>query len=248
MERSLIATLMLLLFHWLPVLGQETDFGMWYELGAEKKLSRKWNVSAEAELRTRNNTRTMDRWSVGVSAEYKIIKGLKLSAGYTFLNDNNIEEFDLKKDGLRPNKWTPSYWGVRHRFHVSMSGSINWQRFTFGLRERWQYTYRPEASNKKYDFDEEAWTSVTGKGKNMLRSRFQISYDIPHWKFDPFVNVELFNDKSGIQKVRYQAGIDYRYLKKHVFALTYRFQTVDNDDDDYDMKSHLIGLSYKYKF
>ena len=82
----------------------------------------------------------------------------------------------------------------------------------------------------------------------MLRSRFQISYDIPHWKFDPFVNVELFNDKSGIQKVRYQAGIDYRYLKKHVFALTYRFQTVDNDDDDYDMKSHLIGLSYKYKF
>jgi predicted porin len=228
--------------------AQDNDFGMWYELGAEKKLSRKWNVGADAEFRTRNNSRTADRWSIGVNAEYKIIKGLKASAGYIFLNDHAQEEFELKKDGTRPNKWTPSYWRVRHRFNVSLTGSIDWNRFSFSLRERWQYTYRPEATGKKYDFDESQWVSVKGKGKHLLRSRFQVSYDIPHWKFDPFANIELFNDKNGIQKTRYQVGVDYKIKKKHIFALTYRFQNVNENDDDGDTNSHLIGLSYKYKF
>lgn len=253
MERSLktgLALLSLITCQSLSftVKAQDNDFGMWYELGAEKKVSRKWNVGIESELRTRNNSRTLDRWSAGVNAEYKIIKGLKASAGYTFLYDNNKEEFDLKSDDLRPNKWTPSYWGIRHRFNVTLAGSIDWNRFSFSLRERWQYTYRPEATGKKYDFDEEDWVSVKGKGKNVLRSRCQVSYDIPHWKFDPFVNVELFNDKSGIQKSRYQVGVDYKIKKKHVFALTYRLQNVNEDDDDGDSNSHMIGLSYKYKF
>jgi long-subunit fatty acid transport protein len=226
----------------------QSDFGMWYELGAEKKLSKNWNVSAEAEFRTRNNTRTADRWSLGLGAEYRIVKGLKASAGYIFLNDNSPEEFDMKKDGVRPNKWTPSYWSSRHRFSVSLSGSVDWGRLNISLRERWQYTYRPEAEGKKYDFDEEAWQSVKGKGKNVLRSRLQLGYDIPHWKLDPFANVEMFNDKSGIQKMRYQVGVDYKYNKKHIFALTYRFQNVNGDDDDNDVNGHLIGLSYKYKF
>ncbi len=229
------------------VMAQSDDFGMGYELGAEKKLSSKWSVGAEAELRTRNNSRTMDRWALGVNAEYKIIKGLKASAGYTFLNDNNPEELDLKSDGVRYNKWTPSYWGVRHRFNVSLTGNMDFGRLNVSLRERWQYTYRPQADDKKYDFDEECWTFVKGKGKNVLRSRLQLAYDIPHWKFDPFFNVEMFNDKSGIQKMRYQLGVDYKIQKKHIFGLTYRYQTV-NDDDENEGNIHLIGLSYKYKF
>ena len=228
--------------------AQSNDFGTWYELGAEKKLSKKWNLGVEGEFRTRNNSRTADRWSAGLNAEYKIIRGLKASAGYTLLYDNNQEELDLKSDGLRPNKWTPSYWGMRHRFNVSLTGNIDWGRLNVSLRERWQYTYRPEAEGKKYDFDDEVWTSVKGKGKNVLRSRLQLSYDIPHWKFDPFANVEMFNTDKGIDKMRYQIGIDYKYQKKHVFSLTYRYQNVNSNDDDNDVNSHMIGLSYKLKF
>ena len=227
--------------------AQGDDFGMWYELGVEKKLSPKWNIGAEGEFRTRNNSRTADRWSAGLNAEYKIIKGLKASAGYTFLYDNNQEKFDLKSDGLRPNKWTPSYWGARHRLNVSLTGNVDVGRLNISLRERWQYTYRPAATGKKYDFDEETWKSVKGKGKNVLRSRLQMSYDIPHWKLDPTASVEMFNDKSGIAKMRYQLGVDYKYKKKHVFGLTYRYQNVNDDDDDNELNSHLIGLSYKLK-
>ena len=246
--KRLISTVAVILSTAFVALAQGDDFGMWYELGAEKKLSQKWSLGLEGEFRTRNNTRTADRWSAGVNAEYKVIKGLKASAGYVFLYDNNQEEFDLKSDGLRPNKWTPSYWGVRHRLNVSLTGSVDMGRLSISLRERWQYTYRPEATGKKYDFDEETWKSVKGKGKNVLRSRLQLSYDIPHWKFDPTASVEMFNDKSGIAKMRYQVGVDYKYQKKHVFGLNYLYQDVNNDDDDNEVNSHIIGLSYKYKF
>ena len=36
------------------------------------------------------------------------------------------------------------YWGVRHRFNVSLTGSWKINRLELSLRERWQYTYRPE--------------------------------------------------------------------------------------------------------
>ena len=235
--------------------AQKDDFGMWYELGLEKKLSKKWNISMEGEFRTRNNTKTADRWSAGVSAEYKIAKGLKASAGYNILFDNNPEDLTWNSSN-DPKKWTPSYWGTRHRFNVSMTGSVDWGRLKLSLRERWQYTYRPEAKDKKYAFtyDDNDYLSgyrldpVNSKNKRMLRSRLQASYDIAHWKFDPTASAEMFTDKKGIQKMRYQIGIDYKVRKQHVFSLSYRYQTVNSDDDDNDVNSHLIGLGYKYKF
>ena len=232
----------------LPVHAQGDDFGMWYELGVEKKLSRKWTVGGEAEFRTRNNSKTADRWSAGLSAEYKLLRGLKVSAGYNLLYDNRREELDLKSDGLTPNKWTPGYWHARHRFNVTLTGNVDIQRLRLSLRERWQYTYRPEATGKRYDIDEESWTSVRGKGKNVLRSRLQASYDIPNWKFDPYASAEMFTAKGGVQKMRYCVGVDYKLKKKHVLGLSYKYQSVNDDDDDMATNLHVVGLSYKYKF
>ena len=129
MEKRLIILLLTFVGVVTGVCAQGNDFGMWYELGADKKLSRQWSLGVESELRTRNNTRTLDRWSVGVSAEYKVLKWLKVSAGYTFLYDNNMEEMDFKRDGFTPNNWLPSYWGVRHRFNAGLTGSAAWKRF-----------------------------------------------------------------------------------------------------------------------
>ena len=259
MERSIVFLLLAtMLLAAQPAKSQGDDFGMWYEVGVEKKLSKKWNVAIEGELRTRNDSKTTDRWTVGLSTEYKIVKGLKASVGYVFLSDNNAEKLTFKSDGYTPKKWTPGYWSTRHRFTAGLTGSVDWKRFTFSLRERWQYTYRPEASDKKYKFLYDAddylsgytLESVDGKGKHVLRSRLQVAYDIPLCKVDPYVNVEMFNAKGGIQKMRYQAGVDYKLSKQHVLSLTYRYQHVSSDDDDNDpeVNSHLIGVGYKFKF
>ena len=245
MERNLIIIALAALMAAPAAKAQSDDFGVWYEVGAEKKLSMKWNVAAEAEFRTRDNSKETDRWSVGINAEYKLLKGLKASAGYTLLYDNHAEELDLKSDGLTPNKWTPTYWSPRHRLNLTLSGSVDWQRLRFSLRERWQYTYRPVAEGKRYDIDENSWMDVKSKTKNVLRSRLQIDYDIPNWKFDPYVSVEMFNASGGIEKMRYTLGVDYKWRKQHVFGLSYKYQNVKDDEDS---NRHILGISYKYKF
>lgn len=228
--------------------AQADDFGMWYSLTAEKKLSKKWSIDVEGDFRTRNDSKTADRWSIGLDAEYKIAKWLKASAGYTLLYDNNPEKITYDDDG-EYKKWRPSYWGLRHRFAVSLAASVDYGRFSFTLRERWQYTYRPEKTTERYDFSDAQWESkaVKGKGRNVLRSKLKVDYNIPKCKVDPYVDVELFNAWA-LQKVRYTVGVDWKLTKKHIFGLTYHYQDVNADDDDNDVDSHIIGLSYKFKF
>lgn len=167
----------------LSLLAQSDDFGVWTSIGAEKKISKKLSVGMEAELRTRDDVSTLDRWSVGVDAQYKLTKWLKVSAGYSFLDDNN-EKITYKETNGMPNKLA-EYWGVRHRFNVSLTGSYKFGDWQVSLRERWQYTYRPEKTiDERWDFDDDEYDgkpkTYKGRGKNVLRSRLQLSYDIPN--------------------------------------------------------------------
>ena len=52
----------------------QSEGGLVASLEAEKKLGKKLSVEAEAELRTRNDFKTMDRWSIGLGASYKFNK------------------------------------------------------------------------------------------------------------------------------------------------------------------------------
>ena len=84
----------------MAAMAQKDDFGLDFTVEAQKKLSKVMNLSFEGELRTRDNTKHVDRWSAGLSLDYKAAKWLKLSAGYTLLYDNNerISYFDATDD------------------------------------------------------------------------------------------------------------------------------------------------------
>ena len=226
--------------------AQKDDFGLDFSLEAEKKINKKWSFGFEGEMRTRDNTKTVDRWSAGLGVDYKVAKWLKASAGYTFLYDNN-EKITYKTTGA-VNK-IAHYWGVRHRFNVSLTASQKVSDFKFSLRERWQYTYRPEKTVERWDVDDEEWESKTysGGGKNVLRSRFQIEYDKKGLAITPYANVELFNAWS-LQKTRYNIGLDWKLSKQHSLGFFYRYQNVRSDDDDNEPNRHMIGLGYKIKF
>ena len=64
----------------LPMLAQ-SEGGLIAGAEVEKKVNKQLSVGIEAEMRTRNNLKTMDRWKFGIGADYKLMKGLKLSAG-----------------------------------------------------------------------------------------------------------------------------------------------------------------------
>lgn len=241
--------------------AQSDDFGLWTSIEVQKKINKKWNVAVEAELRTRDDVSTVDRWSGGFDVDYKIVKGLKVSAGYTFLWDNNertsyYEEGDKKVVNGAVSVGDPKkcahYWGPRHRFQVSLTGEKSFGMWSLSLRERWQYTYRPSHTvAQRWSYYDEDWDgeehTYRGKGKNVLRSRLQVEYKMKSIGLTPYANAEMFNAWA-VQKMRYSLGIDWRLTKQHSLGLAYRYQTVHDDDFDNEPNRHIVSLGYKFKF
>lgn len=60
----------------MPALAQ-SEGGLVTSLETEKKISKKWSVGLGAELRTRNDFKTLDRWKFGIEGSYKINKYLE---------------------------------------------------------------------------------------------------------------------------------------------------------------------------
>lgn len=119
MKKQLFITLALLAAPLLASAQSEPktsdDFGIWTDISAEKKLSKKASVEIEAEYRTANNANQNSRWSMGLSGEYKLTKWLKVGAGYTFLYNHNDkytyhDEDPNKANYGKLNKYA-SYWG-----------------------------------------------------------------------------------------------------------------------------------------
>lgn len=236
----------------MPCLVPETkaqsssDFGVWMDAGVEKKLSKQWTVGGELGARTRNNSKEMDRYSLGVEADYKPFKFLKVTAGYNLLYNHRGGTQTYHKDGS-VNKITPAYWWPRHRFLFGVTGSYSLGALNLSLREMYQYTYRPKATGKKYDTDTEEWEDVKSKSLHLLRSRFQLNYRLKHTPFTPFGNVELYHGEGGLKKTRYTLGSNIQLAKHHDLKLYYRYQDLKGDEDD-DLDTHVLGVGYTYKF
>lgn len=219
-------------------------------LGAEldKKLTRQLSVSVEGEFRTRNDFKTIDRWSGSVGASYKFTKWLKADAGYSLLYGNNREKISYNTDGSY-NNWRPSYWSTRHRLNASLTADYKFSNnLHLSLRERWQYTYRPETTVQRYytangtEADEHTYS---GKGKNVWRNRLQVKYKLSNM-FRPYANVETYMS-DGWDKIRYAAGTELRLNKQHSFDIKYMYQHPFGQDDT-DANRHILGLGYTYKF
>lgn len=247
--KQLTALLLLVLAVINPTSSLADDAGLIVSAEASHKLACGIGLDLEGEFRSRNDFRTADRLSIGAGLNYKVLPWLKASGGYNLLIDNNIEEITYNED-FSYNNWRPGYWGLRHRFNVSLTASRKVQRVEISLRERWQYTYRPSKTIDNFDFDEGVWEDheVRGKGKNALRSRLQLEWDVPNCKFDPFASVEFFTT-SRLDKTRLTIGVDRTVKKKHKFELYYRCQVINGiDKEDNEPNMHMVGLGYTFKF
>ena len=262
MKRIIFLTTAMLLT--LAAGAQDDSFALWTSIGADKKITKKWTVGLEGEMRMLQGHAS--RWSIGIGTSYKIAKWLKASAGYEQLCDKyNRYSADYTTDGvfLLTEKHA-SYWGFRHRFNVSLTGEVRLGRFDISLRERWQYTYRPEktvmrtVTERDYpdpldptawdEYSEEEANTYRSKGKNVLRQRLQVEYDIRKCPVKPYASAELFNAWN-IYKVRYAVGADWKINKQNIVGISYKFQDMrKSSDDDLDPDLHVLGLSYKYKF
>ena len=159
------------------------------------------------------------------------------------------------------------YWYTRHRATASLTGSVKWGRFKFSLRERYQFTHRmrsycdrerwyyktykkefyldddPESDDYSYMTDEKK-----SKSDHKLRSRLAVSYDIKKCSFEPFAEVEVYNELDNAfayDKIRYTVGTDYKINKEHKLTLYYRYQDYADVDE---VSGHVLGVGYAFEF
>lgn len=157
-----------------------------------------------------------------------------------------------------------SYIDKRHRFTASLQASFEFGRLKISLREAYQYThtdsatftkdkYRyelvdPNDESKNWSVEYDVPDSKSASNKQMLRSKMAVEYDIPHWKYDPFVSYEIFNgidDGFKTEKSRITAGVEFSFRKMHNFEVAYMWQ---NQHDDDEPAGSFICLSYKFDF
>lgn len=225
--------------------AQGDDFGVWTSAEVKKKIFSGFDASLEGEFRTRDGLQTVERWSGSAGVSYKMFRWLKASAGYTFIH--YYHPMEVTKKG----NYIPEYWQPKHRVNLSLTGKVDWRRFTFSLRERWQYTYRPSQSVPKYDGDDGSMKNdeyISGKGKNVLRSRLQVEYNIRKCAFTPYTSCELshsLNEIGAFEKLRWTLGTEWKLSKKHALDFYYLYQ---NKADDDEANGHVIGAGYSFKF
>lgn len=229
------------------------DCGLWLNTNVEKQITKGLKADVGVGFRTRNNFQTADRWDASAGITYKLTKWLKTDAEYSFLYTNRTEKLTYKKESLDDgmpsyNNWRPSFWTPRHRFSISLTGQAKCHNIEFSLRERWQYTYRPSAITERYDFDNEIWedTDVSGKGKNILRSRLQIEYSKKKALLKPYANVEIFNSMA-LEKVRMTAGTKIRLSKRNDIEVYYRYQATNAKEENNEPNCHYFGAGYTFK-
>lgn len=224
------------------------DFGLWMTAAVEKKINKKWNVNLEFEYRLKDNIEegkgwgAPSRWNVAVGVDYKVLSGLKLDAGYKFMRDYSLPEWNEEDQ-----EETEAFWCTKHRIFAGFTASFKARNVKFALRERWQYTYRPEVPDVTYDWEKDRLEPKKGKGKNVSRTRLQVSYDKKRAWYEPYVSAEVYI-ADGVDKLRYTAGCEFKLSKHHAIDVYYRYQDIMDDDCYNNRDSHILGVGYTFKF
>lgn len=216
---------------------------LWTSAEMKFGLTKGLSGFAEGEFRTSDGMVGTERWTASAGLDYKPLKWLKMSAGYKYIH-RHMESRITRKGNV-----VAGYWQPRHRTSFSLTGSCSWNRFTFSLRERYQYTYSTEQSVAKWDGDDGSAKTdelIEASHKHVLRSRLKVEYNIRKSGFTPFASCEIYNSMSGFsyEKMRWTLGADYKFNKHHSLSAFYRY--IHQSDDD-DPNGHVIGIGYSFK-
>lgn len=178
------------------------------------KPVKKLKVVFSPEVRY-DETLKIGRYLLEGKMTYKPIKHLFLTGNYKFI--------------INPRQENPTEYF--HRF----GGGIIYKR-TFGdFKPGFKLSYTNDSDDGDGD----------NESDNYLRYKGWVEYNIPDCKLTPEVGVELFQQlgTSGLYKVRYKAGFEYKLFKDNFIGVSYKL--------DYYMKKytnkHIFSVGYKLK-
>lgn len=213
------------------IFAQNEMYGTWSSIEIEKKTN-KWDLSAETELRTIYVVRLIDRWSLGLNADYNLSKQFKFGVGYQFMNS-----LDYDKDYLK------NYF-FQNRFYTSISYKFKIYDFSFGIRERIQLTQKEDRVQSDGSIDEYKINPAL-----VWRNRLLLSYNIPHFKITPSLSLESFFDLNNpegntLDNLRFILSFDYKLNKRNSIDVFGVLNSEQNSDDS--TGKYIFGLSFKH--
>lgn len=204
----------------LELAAQKTDYGIWYEAKAEKKIIKNLRFDLEASIRTDENASHIESFYVEPGLRYKFNDYFAAGVYYRFIEQR-------EKDDL---------YHPRHRWFLQMKGTLpEICRFTLAAR------YRLQEQFMTYINDVEDEEPLWGQ-----RLRLELDYDIKGMPLRPFVNVEAHSlisvqTENTVDKWRYIIGAEYTFNKKHTFGLEYIYNESRVTKPAY---MNLLGVTY----
>lgn len=212
----------------LPLLGigqNSPDYCLWSDFAIEKKLSKKFSLELEEELRFNQNISRLNYIHSSIGAGYRLNKSIRFALSYRFTAKYLLED----------------EFSFRHRLALDGSYRYSFSNFSIGYRSRIQSELKNYNSSKK--------------GKNPAwewRNKLTVKYTFN--RIEPFINTEIFfqikderNPKldKTLYKFRLSAGLDYKVNKRNDVGLFFLIQRGANDDDPNEL--NVLGLSYKFE-
>ena len=141
MRRTLLFSLMCL-----AVFVAKAEGGLWYGIDATHDFNKRLSAEFSLGSRVEDGWSRYTRYDLAASVSWKALSWLKIGGGYDFIRDYNAEEIVTKyKDDNPANRVTgfnvdEAFWRTKHRLFADVTGKWRAGRFTFALRERYQYT------------------------------------------------------------------------------------------------------------
>ncbi len=222
-----------------PCFSQE----LWTSAEFQKSLGKNWGAGAKIEYRTHDKLSSTERISTDFICEYKF-SFLKVDAGYKYILGQTLEDTTPKGNII------PPYWTNRHRAYMSLTGRVNFGRFSLSLRERYQFTHRtgkwvPEYASDGITAKNDEW--VPPNGKHIFRSRLFCDYSIRKSRFTPFASIEVYDNLTAgfaVEKIRYTVGSEYKFDKHNRIKLFYKYiQRLDAVNES----AHVAGIGYSFR-
>ncbi len=207
----------------LAAFAQKKDFGIWYGVSAEQKLTQKLEIDLSANIRTFENAAKIDEAFFEGGLAYNLNKRLALAGSYRL--SKNIEDNN-------------SYY-FQHKFFLDFKGNLQLSHLSFACRLRFQTrfkTYIKDENDEHPDY--------------VGRIKLKAVYRTPSFPVNPYIYVEsffpMFSDKTRtIEKDRFAAGIEFSISKRHSIEAEYIFQ---RDYLPHLSDINIISLNYNIKF
>lgn len=217
----ILVTLLSLLFA--PCTASGNDFRTRHSVEIEKSIGGNAAVSADYELRTKNDASTIDSHRFTAGASYKLSQYLSLGAFYSFIGKFNSSS-EMKN--------------IHHRFFGEVTGRLPFGKWELSLRERVQYTRMTEASGG----DDNPLCLME------LKSRLKLSYN-GFGSLSPYAATEVRNSigrNAAFNRVRWTLGSEWSLGEHSAIDVYMHFDEVLSSGS---WTSHTtLAMAYKFLF